>query len=312
MSAADLTNPVFTDETAAREWLEQHRWPDGVTCPHCGGVEKITKLQGQAHRPGLFECYNCNKQFSVTVGTLYERSHIPLHKWLLATHLLTSSKKGMSAHQMHRMLGITYKSAWFMCHRIREGLVDTNPDPIGGEGKTVEADETFLGTQGYEFGPDGWNKKRGRAPMKTAFTLVERGGKARSFQVDSVKSAELRPLLMKAASRKSVLNTDEGSQYTKMGREFAKHETVNHSAGEYGRGKAHTNTVEGFFSIFKRGMQGTYQHCGEQHLHRYLAEFDFRYNNRVALEVTDAMRHELAIKGIEGKRLTYRRTRVGA
>lgn len=304
LAMSDLTNPIFTDETKAREYLEALRWPDGPYCPHCGSVEGIRRLEGKSTRPGLHQCNECRQHFTVTVGTVYERSHIPLHKWLLATHLLSASKKGISAHQLHRMLGITYKSAWFMAHRIREAMKDTNPAPLGGEGKTVEADETFIGRKKRK------SKKYGYEHKMKVVSLVERdGGKARSVVVDKLNTKSIAPILRTTASRKSNLVTDEARHYVKVGREFASHESVNHAAKEYVRGDTHTNTIEGFFSIFKRGMKGIYQHCGEQHLQRYLNEFDFRYNNR---QITDAERADEALKGIAGKRLTYRRTGNGA
>jgi transposase-like protein len=307
---ADLTNPIFTDETKAREYLEGVRWPNGAYCPHCGEAENVVRLHGKSHRPGLFQCNSCRQHFTVTVGTLYERSHIPLHKWLLATHLLTSSKKGISAHQLHRMLGITYKSAWFMAHRIREAMKDETPGPMGGPDKIVEADETFLGPKNYEFrSGKGWKNK---GPKYKVVALVERGGKARSIKVDRLTSTNIRRVLVTNVDRKTTLMTDEGSWYRTPGREFAKHETVNHKKDEYVRGEVSTNTAEGFFSIFKRGMKGIYQHCGEAHLQRYLTEFDFRYNHRTALGVNDNARCEAALKGITGKRLTYRRTRFGS
>jgi transposase-like protein len=305
----------FTDETAARKYLEKVQWPNGVTCPHCGNAdgERIAKLAGKSTRPGVYKCNECRKPFSVTVGTVFERSHIPLHKWLYATHLLTASKKGMSALQLHRMLGITYKSAWFMAHRIREAMKDdvATSGPLGGNGKIVEADETYFGnkddrptrtTRGRPF------TKSGKAAAKRpVVSLVERGGKVRSFAVKHSTAASVRDILVRNADRASRLHTDESRLYTVLGAEFAKHETVRHTAGEYVRGDVHTNTVEGYFSIFKRGMKGIYQHCGEAHLHRYLAEFDFRYNNRIALGIDDAARADAALKGIKGKRLTYRR-----
>jgi len=300
---ADLTNPVFTDETKAREWLEAKRWPNGPVCQHCGATaERIRKLEGEAHRPGLYQCNECHGQFSVTIGTLYESSHIPLHKWLLASHLLTSSKKGMSAHQLHRMLGITYKSAWFMAHRIREGMTPSDNGPLGSGGGTVEADETYIGRK------PGRKKVAGSGHKMAVMSLVERDGKARSFHIKSFDGKTLSDILDKNVSRAAHLRTDEAPTYGQYGHHFASHETVNHGRDEYVRGTAHTNTIEGYFSIFKRGMKGVYQHCGEQHLQRYLNEFDFRYSNRAALRVTDAMRAELAIKRIEGKRLTYRPT----
>jgi transposase-like protein len=308
MSTANLTAPQFTDETAAREHLEALRWPNGVSCPHCGGLEKITKMQGKSHRPGLFLCGDCRGHFSVTVGTVYERSHIPLHKWLLATHLMASSKKGISAHQLHRMLGITYKSAWFMAHRIREAMTDTDATPVGGNGGAVEVDETYIGPTTYSVSKGGRVRAdRGMAGKRKIVTLVERGGKARSKHIEHVTAKNISEVL-KDVSRDARLMTDEAKFYREPGKDFASHERVNHKKGEYVRGDAYTNTVEGFFSIFKRGMVGVYQHCDKRHLQRYLTEFDFRYSNRAKLGVSDKERAEKALKGIEGKRLTYRRT----
>lgn len=303
MSHADLTNPIFTDETAAREYLEANRWPNGPVCPHCGTVDDIRKMEGKAHRPGLYLCNGCRGQFTVTVGTLYERSHIPLHKWLLATHLLSCSKKGISGHQLHRMLGITYKSAWFMAHRIREGLAPSKGEPpLGGEGKTVEADETYIGRK------RGTKVRSGVGHKHAVVSLVERGGRARSFKVDRATPHVIRRIVAENASPKSALMTDDAIAYKSVGKTFASHEAVNHTESEYVRGSASTNTVEGFYSIFKRGMKGVYQHCDEKHLQRYLNEFDFRYSNRTAVGCSDRERTDLALKGIEGKRLTYRRT----
>lgn len=317
----DLYNPIFTDADAAREHLQSIRWPNGPICPHCGNIDKttITKLAGKASRPGLFQCKECRGQFTVTVGTVFERSKIGLNKWLLATHLLTSSKKGMSAHQIHRMLGVTYKTAWFMCHRIREAMRDdvATSGPLGGAGKTVEADETYFGnkegpaptmtTSGRPF------TKSGKAANKRAVVgLVERGGKVRMFHVEKANKETVRNIVVANVSRESIFYTDESRLYTVLGTEFkGGHETTKHSAGEYVRyaeGVAiHTNSIEGVFGIFKRGMKGVYHHCGEAHLHRYLAEFDFRYNNRTRLGVADVERRDRALAGIEGKRLTYRR-----
>ncbi|MBV9829165.1 MAG: IS1595 family transposase, partial [Alphaproteobacteria bacterium] len=258
-------------------------------------------------------CPSCQDKFTVRVGSIFERSHIPLHKWLLAFRLMASSKKGISAHQLHRTLGITYKSAWFMAHRIREAMAEgRDPEPLGGKDKVIEADETFIGREGSH-DPKAWtysNEKgwqRSDAKMKV-MTLVERGGKARSVHVDRITSLGAYLVLSQHADPQSELNTDEAPYYRRVGRSFAKHESVNHAREEYARGKVTTNTVEGFFSIFKRGMKGVYQHCGEKHLHRYLAEFDFRYSNRAKLGIDDSDRTTLAIQGAEGKRLTYRRT----
>jgi len=306
---ADLTNPIFTDADKAREHLEAVRWPDGPVCPHCGVVDEATAMQGKSHRPGLYKCKACRKPFSVTVGTVFERSKIPLNKWLLATHLMTASKKGISAHQLHRMLGITYKSAWFMAHRIREAMrPGGETGPLGGEGKTVEADETFIGGKEKNRHKSKRAKKRlgGNWGKETVFSLVEREGQVRSVHTPSVTAATLRPILVAQLDHNTKLMTDDAGQYRHMHRDFD-HEVVNHSAGEYVRGEAHTNTVEGYFSILKRGVTGTYHHVSQQHLKRYLAEFDFRYNERVALGVNDAQRADKALEGIGGKRLTYRR-----
>jgi hypothetical protein len=249
------------------------------------------------------------------VGTVFERSHIPLNKWLLAAFLISASKKGISAHQMHRMLGITYKSAWFMMHRLREAMAPSGkPGPLGGEGKVVEADETYIGKRdGKPSKPDsfvsgfGWISHPKIDTQRKIVALVERGGAARSFVVSSVDKKTVRKILFTNADRKSVLMTDEANVYSNVGAHFADHWTVNHTNYEYARGQATTNTVEGYFSIFKRGMKGVYQHCSEAHLHRYLAEFDFRYSNRAALEIDDKERAKKALKGIVGKRLTHRR-----
>jgi transposase-like protein len=308
-----LSDPVYNDEDAARAYLETNRWPEFVFCPRCGSPDKIGQLGGDSMGPGWWYCGSCQDKFTVRVGTVMERSHIPLHKWLLAFRLMSSSKKGVSSHQLHRTLGITYKSAWFMSHRIREAMTDTDPAPLGGKGKVIEADETYYGRAGdpkdtvFVTGK-GWVRKGGDDKMKV-MTLVERGGKARSVHIDRATSAELNAVLTQKADPQSRLMTDEFPAYRRPGRRFASHETVNHSAEEYVRGEAHTNTVEGYYSIFKRGMKGIYQHCTDKHLHRYLAEFDFRYSNRIKLGVDDAERTARAIKGAEGKRLTYRRTR---
>jgi len=307
---ADLTNPIFTNEEAARKHFEAIRWPDGVTCPHCGVVGEATELQGKSTRPGLYKCRACQKPFTATMGTLYERSHIPLHKWLLATHLMAASKKGMSAHQLWRMLGFgSYRTAWFMAHRIREGMAPLKgkADPLGGEGKIVEADTTYIG--GKEKNKHRNKRTKGNIGGKgkmIAHTLVERGGRARSDHIANVAGKTLRPIVMKQVSRKSSFMTDTAGGYMEMGKEFARHEMVDHGAGEYVRGDAHSNTVEGYFATLKRGIIGTYHHVSEAHLKRYLAEFDFRYNERMALGVTDAARADKAVKGVEGKRLTYR------
>lgn len=301
----DLTNPIFTDVNRARKHLEGILWPDGPVCPHCGVVDEATKLMGKSTRPGVYKCRACSKPFSVTVGTVLERSKIPLNKWVMAFYLLNSSKKGISAHQMHRMLNVTYKTAWFMMHRVREAMRELNPGGMGGQNKVVEVDETYVGGKAK-------NAKRG-APIPTkepVISLLERGGMVRSFHLPAVSSKTLRPILVTQIDRKTYLMTDEHKAYTRVGREFAGHGTVNHSIGEYVRGFFwHTNTVEGYFSIFKRGIYGVYHHVSQQHLKRYLGEFDFRYNFR---HVSDTERTSEALRGVVGKRLTYRRTNESA
>jgi transposase-like protein len=303
--SANLQDPRFTDETAAREALEAIVWPHGPTCPHCGNADpdKIAKLTTKSARPGLHYCDECKGQFTATVGTLFERSKIPLTKWWLAMHLLGSSKKSMSSHQLHRMLGVSYKSTWFMTHRIREAMRDGKIGPLGGQNKIVESDETVVGGKAK-------NRAYKPEPKKhIVMTLVERGGEARSFHVKNATAKTLRETAVKVASRKSYLMTDENAAYTKLGKEFSGHGTVNHSADEYVRlgGFVHVNSAENYFSIFKRGVICTFHHISEQHLHRYLAEFDFRYNNRSGLGVEDADRADKIMAGIPGKRLTYRR-----
>lgn len=300
--ANELNNKIFQDEAKARKWLEAHLWPDGPICPKCGTVDNATPIKT---REGWYQCNvkECRGQFTVTVGTLFERSKIPLNKWLMVAFLMCASKKGISTHQIHRMIGVSYKSTWFMTHRLREAMREGNFPPLGGEGMTVEADETWVG---------GKSKNRARRlavpPKEPVFALVERKGRIRSSHVPEVTAKTLRPILMTQVSRKSRLMTDEGRHYIGMGREFARHERVNHSATEYVRGDAHTNTVENYFSILKRGIIGTYHHVSPQHLKRYVAEFDFRYNYRSRLGVNDAERAAKMLKGIVGKRLTYRRT----
>jgi transposase-like protein len=312
--SADVTNPAFTDETAAVEALEASRWPDGPFCPHCGSVN-VHRMAGKT-QAGMFLCNDCRDKFTARVGTVMERSHVPVHKWLFAIHLLTSSKKGMSAHQLHRMLGVTYKTAWFMAHRIREAMRETGSDvpPLGGSGKVVEADETYFGKQEN---PQPSPQRRGRPFLKNSLrgpsgkrpvvALVERGGRVRSFHPAVADKVTVTQIVRENIARESRLHTDESRLYTGSDEHFASHETVTHFRKEYVRDDVHTNTAEGYFSIFKRGMRGVYQHCGEKHLHRYLAEFDFRYNHRTSLGVNDKERAAAALKGIEGKRLTYRR-----
>lgn len=301
--SADLQSPVFTDEAAAIQALEDVRWPHGPVCPHCGGLDKIGRVTGKSHRPGLIYCGACKKTFTVKVGTVFEASKVPMTKWWLACHMLSSSKKGCSSHQLMRGLGVTYKTAWFMTHRIREAMRTGSFDtPMGGPGSIVEVDETFIGNK-KEKAP----KARGYGHKHAVLTLVERGKGSRSFHVDGTSAKDIVPILRKNIARETAVMTDEAGQYAHLDKEFASHEFTRHGKGEYVRGDIHTNTVEGFYSVFKRGMKGVYQHCGEQHLHRYVAEFDFRYNNRSRLGVEDAARTASIMRGAEGKRLTYRR-----
>jgi transposase-like protein len=311
---ANLTDPIFNDEDKARAYFEEIRWPRGVVCPHCGNADstRIYSIAANAKakiRTGLRECQDCHGQFTVRTGGVMESSHLPLTKWALAYRFMSSSKKGMSAHQLHRTLGVTYKTAWFMAHRIREAMREIDPSPVGGEGKTVEADEAFIG------GKEGNKHKFKRAARggsggkEAVFSLVERGGKVRSRHVPDVNAATLKPILVAQVSRASFLMTDEARRYTEVGAVFAGHETVGHGIGEYVRGEAHTNTIENYFSILKRGITGTYHHVSQEHLKRYLCEFDFRYNERISLGVDDTERAAKAIRGAAGKRLTYRQPR---
>lgn len=307
MANALFTQPRFTDETAAREHLESLRWPNGPVCPHCACFQRISKLEGKSHRPGLYFCGDCRQQFTVTVGTVFERSKIPLHKWVLATHLLCASKKGMSSHQLHRMLGVTYKTAWFMSHRIREAFTTPNAGQMGGGGKIVEADETYYGQI------KGSKKTRGWGNKHKILSLVERDGTTRSFHVANVTGETLKPILTKHIARDTRLMTDSAMHYRKMKNEFLSHEQVNHLARQYARKSrkfkgtvVHSNTVESFFGLLKRGLVGTYHHVSEQHLQRYCTEFDFRFSHR---KTTDEERAFTALSQIGGKRLMYQRTR---
>jgi transposase-like protein len=300
MSRSVLTAKALQNEADAYKWVESRVWPEGPICPHCGGVDRISPMKGKSTRIGTYKCYQCRKPFTVKVGTVFEASHVPMRLWLQAMFLMCSSKKGISSNQLHRTLGVTLKTAWFMSHRIREAMRVVGVDPMGGAGKYVEADETYYGQKADE------PKRRGVGHKHVILSLVERGGSARSFHVEGTRISDLAPVIRANIARDSALMTDEGTWYQEIGREFARHDAVKHREDEYVRGDAHTNTAEGFFSIFKRGMTGVYQHCNERHLHRYLAEFDFRYSNRVKLGVDDVARTERALKGIVGKRLTYR------
>jgi transposase-like protein len=292
--------PHFRDDEAARKFLEGILWPDGPICPHCGVIGRAYETK----RAGVYRCAEkeCRKDFTATMKTVMERSHIALHKWLQGFHLMASSKKGVSAHQLHRTLCVTYRSAWFMEHRIREAMRAGGLAPMGGPGTIVEIDETFIGNKAD------MPKRRGFAHKHAILSLVERGGQVRSFHVEGTSAANLVPILRANIAKETAVMTDEAGQYAHLNKDFASHEYVNHGAGEYGRGNVHTNTLEGYYSIFKRGMKGTYQHCSEKHLHRYVAEFDFRYSNRSKLGIEDVERSEKAISGAAGKRLMYQRT----
>jgi transposase-like protein len=302
MSGSLLNSKALQDESAAYRWVEAQVWPEGPICPHCGSVERIGKMGGKSTRIGTYKCYACRKPFTVKVGTVFESSHIPMRVWLQAMVLMCASKKGISSNQLHRTLGVSLKSAWFMSHRLREAMRAVGMEPMGGAGKTVEVDETFFGQV------KGEPKRRGTGHKHVVLSLIERGGSSRSFHVEGTRIADIAPVVRANLARESTMMTDEGTYYRELGREFARHDTVNHKQDEYVRGDAHTNTAEGFFSIFKRGMHGVYQHCSEKHLHRYLAEFDFRYSNRAKLGVDDGERVNRMAKGIVGKRLTYRTT----
>ena len=295
----NITAPMFHNEAKALAHLEASRWPDGVNCPHCGSV-RVRKMEGKT-QAGMFLCNDCRDKFTVRTGSVMERSHVPLHKWLLATHIMAASKKGMSALQMSRMIGVTYKTAWFLCHRIREAMDGAAPTgPLGGPDTVVEADESWVGGKARN------RAFRKPAPKKAVVALVERNGMARSFHVANVNAKDVRALVVTNVDRASHLMTDESPIYTRMGREFNGHSTVNHSASEYVTtgGFKHSNTAENFFSIFKRGVIGTYHHMSEAHLGRYCAEFDLRDNTR---DMNDGERAAAILKGAVGRRLTYRR-----
>ena len=314
MATSEVNNPVLSNDAEARQWLERVPWPDGRVCPHCGVLERATLIQGEkrAHRDGLYMCNDCRKQFTVTVGTIFERSHVPLHKWVQAALLLAASKKGVSSHQLHRLSGVTYKTAWFMSMRLREAMREGRfPSPLGGEGKTAEADGSYIGGKDKNRHANKRKHFHGTLGKEPVFSLVERNGKVRSFHLPDVKGDTLRGIVRAHLDGKTVVYTDDNhtTQFAVAGYETG---TVQHSIGEYVRGDAHTNTVEGYFSILKRGIIGTYHHVSQQHLKRYLAEFDFRHNERMALGVNDRERATKMLKGITGKRLTYRRTGIGS
>lgn len=309
-----LSDPHFHNEAAAYKFVEARIWPNGPVCPHCGGVERISKMEGKSTRIGTYKCYQCRKPFTVKIGTIFEASHVKLNHWLQAIFLIASSKKGISSNQLHRTLGVTLKTAWFISHRIREAMRDGKLGPLGGNGQIVEVDETYFGsraekrttrTSGAAFIKKG---RSGPSNKRAVLDLIERNGAVRTFHVASATKENVAVLVTENIAVESMLFTDESRLYPTVGATFLDHMTVKHSAGEYVRGGVHTNTIESYFSIFKRGMRGTYQHCAEKHLHRYLAEFDFRHNSRVALGVNDDARAGRILDGVVGKRLTYETT----
>jgi transposase-like protein len=308
MSKPILDAKALHDEASAYAWMEARLWPNGPVCPHCGGSERISKMKGKSTRIGAYKCYHCRKPFTVKIGTIFEDSHVPMRYWVQAIYLMCASKKGISTNELHRTLGVTLKTAWFMSHRIREAMRESSLAPMGGYGDIVEVDETVFGKT--EDAPKKGKALQGRSSFRNAvLTLVERGGAARSFHIDGTSIANLKPVIKANLSREAKLMTDEWTVYKDIGREFVAHHTVNHKYDEYVRYQdgimVTTNTVEGYFSIFKRGMKGIYQHCSEKHLHRYLAEFDFRYSNRIRLGINDVERTERLVKAAVGKRLTY-------
>lgn len=315
MANATLSDPIFHDAGKARAHFEALRWPDGRVCPHCGvvGDDQSTLLKGKSTRPGLYKCKACSEPFTATIGTVYEDSKVPLNKWLLATHLMCASKKGISALQLQRELALgSYRTAWFMAHRIREAMTDTSDGQLGGEGKVVEADETYYGKPAISpvkrtDGSDFLKRKKARN-SRPVVALVERGGKAKVFHVAVADKATVQRLVIENVHPATRLHTDESNLYRGSADVFASHETVKHSAGEYARGDVNTNSAEGFFGVFKKGMKGVYQLCSEKHLNRYVTEFGFRHNTRALLGFNDAARTDLAVIGTIGKRLTYRRT----
>lgn len=298
-----LSAPHFHDEKAAYAYVEARVWPQGPVCPHCGGVDRIGLMGGKSTRIGAYKCYQCRKPFTVKIGTIFEASHVPLRIWLQTMYLIAGSKKGISSNQLHRTLGVTLKTAWFMSHRIREAMRNDRPDMFGGTGGRVEVDETYIGYNPRVAKVAG---KGGSAHKLRVVSLIDRdSGAARSMPANSLVRDEVAQIVRANVSKEAKLTTDESRLYSAVGKEYASHDWTTHGRGEYVRGDVSTNTVEGLFSIFKRGMRGIYQHCHENHLHRYLAEFDFRYSNRIALGYNDGDRADILLSGIVGKRLTY-------
>ena len=302
-----LSAPHFHNEEAAYAYVEARIWPNGPVCPHCGGVDRIGKMGGKSTRVGAYKCYQCRKPFTVKIGTIFEASHVPMNIWLQAMYLIAGSKKGISSNQLHRTLGVTFKTAWFMSHRIREAMKSNDPGMFGEGGGMVEVDETYIGRE------PGTEVRRGGHHKLKVLALVDREtGRSRAVMVDSTKPSELAPIIFHNIAREAQLMTDEARHYHAFSMSFSQHYAVNHSRGEYVRGDQHTNTIEGYFSIFKRGMRGIYQHCAKKHLNRYLAEFDFRYTNRQANGINDAERADILLSGIVGRRLTYQTANRGA
>jgi transposase-like protein len=306
-----LSAPYFHNEEAAYEFVEASIWPHGPVCPKCGVIGNSHKMQGKSTRVGVYKCRDCRKPFTCKIGTIFEASHIPMNVWLQAIFLIASSKKGMSSNQLHRSLGISLKSAWFMSHRVREAMKSGSFAMFGANGGTVEIDETFIGHD-KNIKPKGQKKGRGFHHKNKVFSLIDRTTRqARSVVVDDLKFSTLLPIIQANVVPEARIMTDESRSYLPVKNYFASHDVVRHEIKEYVSRidpTRHTNTVEGFFSVFKRGMKGVYQHCAHNHLHRYLAEFDFRYNNRVANGINDEQRAEFLLKGVVGKRLTYQTT----
>jgi transposase-like protein len=302
-----LSQPHFHNEEAAYAFVESRVWPNGPVCPHCGGVERNKLMGGASTRIGTYKCYDCRKPFTVKVGTIFESSHIPLRLWLQGIYLVATSKKGISANQLHRTLGITLKSAWFMGHRIREAMRDNSTDLLGGGGSIVEADETYMAAKRGE------KAVQGGAHRSKVVSLVSREGKTRSFHIANVDAKNLHPILMANIAKDTHLMTDGAGHYKKIGQKFDLHESTNHAQKEYAKAsvvdgvRAHSNTVESYFGILKRGISGIYHHVSEEHLQRYVDEFDFRFSNRKSLGIDDSPRADLLLKGVVGKRLTYER-----